>query len=80
MDGYEATAVIRRAEAPPNRQVIVAVTANAMASDRERCTQAGMDDYIAKPIGKPEIVAVLQRHVPAWSPSQPEPAAALRNA
>ncbi len=80
MDGYEATAEIRRTETPPNRQVIVAMTGNAMASDRERCIQAGMDDYIAKPIGKPEVVAVLKRHVPAWSQSQPESAAALPHA
>jgi two-component system sensor histidine kinase/response regulator len=67
MDGYEATAEIRRAESPGNRRVIVAMTANAMQSDRERCIQAGMDDYISKPVNKAEVVAILKRHIPAWS-------------
>jgi CheY-like chemotaxis protein len=74
MDGYEATAEIRRAEAPGNRHVIVAMTANAMQSDRERCIQAGMDDYISKPVNKAEVVAVLKRHIPAWSQLREEPA------
>jgi CheY-like chemotaxis protein len=41
------------------------MTANAMQGDRERCLQAGMDDYISKPVNKAKIVAVLKRHVPA---------------
>jgi len=57
MDGFEATKIIRgRSGARP---VIVAVTANAMAGDAERCRAAGMDDYISKPISVRELRRVL---------------------
>jgi two-component system, sensor histidine kinase and response regulator len=66
MDGYEATAEIRRDAAPGSHVVVVAMTANAMQGDRESCLQAGMDDYVSKPVDKQEIIAALKRHVPAW--------------
>ncbi len=51
MDGFEATACIREAQTAAHRYTpIVAVTAHAMAGDREQCLRAGMDHYIAKPI------------------------------
>ncbi|HEY8994668.1 MAG TPA: response regulator [Lacunisphaera sp.] len=61
MDGYEATARIRQGEAGDhNRKIrIIALTAAAMAGDRERCLEAGMDDYLTKPIQSPEIVRVI---------------------
>ena len=65
MDGYQATEQIRRTEPPDRRVVIVAMTANAMQSDRDRCLESGMDDYVSKPINKSEVVAVLRRHLPA---------------
>ena len=76
MDGYAATAEIRRAEDPANHQVIVAMTAHAMQSDRDRCIAAGMDDYVSKPVNRAEVVAILERHIPAWNRSQQEPTTA----
>ncbi|NUM56103.1 MAG: response regulator [Candidatus Hydrogenedentes bacterium] len=61
MDGYEATGEIRRAQAESERIPIVAMTANAMQGDRERCIESGMDDYISKPINPDAIRAVLRR-------------------
>lgn len=80
MDGYQATAEIRRAEGLGDRRVIVAMTANAMDSDRQRCLDAGMDDYISKPVNKPDVLAILKRHIPAWRTAPPEPAAVLPHA
>jgi CheY-like chemotaxis protein/anti-sigma regulatory factor (Ser/Thr protein kinase) len=64
MDGLEATRRIRR-ELPPARQPrIVAMTAAAFPEDRARCLNAGMDDYVAKPVGMEELGAVLRRARP----------------
>ncbi len=59
MDGYEATRHIRRQER--RHTPIIAMTASAMAGDRERCLAAGMDDYISKPIRLHIVAAVLER-------------------
>ena len=62
LDGYQATAAIRRREADSGRRArIIAMTANAMAGDREKCLAAGMDDYVAKPIVLETLRAALQR-------------------
>jgi signal transduction histidine kinase/DNA-binding response OmpR family regulator len=60
MDGLEATRRIRAMETDATRVPIVAMTANAMESDRERCFEAGMDEYISKPIKSQELLALLQ--------------------
>jgi CheY-like chemotaxis protein len=56
MDGIDATIAIRAAE---NRIPIIALTAHAMAGDRERCLDAGMDDYLSKPLNPKELYARL---------------------
>jgi CheY-like chemotaxis protein len=61
MDGYEATVAIREREAGVTHTPIVALTANAMAGDRERCLACGMDDFVAKPVRRETLLAALQR-------------------
>ena len=61
MDGYEAARRIRQKWADPQRPNLIAMTGNALEGDRERCLEAGMDDYVAKPVRIPELQAVIQR-------------------
>ena len=61
LDGYDATRQIRKLEVPGSRIPIVAVTANAMSGDETLCIEAGMDDYLTKPINKAALKAKLEK-------------------
>lgn len=73
MDGYEAAQRIREQESGDPRTPIIAMTASAMAGDRERCLAAGMDDYVSKPIDRQTLLAVLSRWLPRPVPTSAEP-------
>jgi two-component system sensor histidine kinase/response regulator len=72
LDGMEATEAIRKLEVGRSRTPIIALTAHAMASDRERCLAAGMDGFVSKPIQTGELMLAMaqlcENSVPAGSP------------
>ncbi|QEG02221.1 Signal transduction histidine-protein kinase BarA [Stieleria maiorica] len=75
MDGKEATELIRGEEATTGNHIpIIAMTAAAMKGDRERCLEAGMDDYISKPVDPEELAMVLNRNVNVDQPADRPPA------
>ncbi len=68
MDGYEATRAIRKweqAQSPTHRIPIVALTANALVGDADACRAAGMDDHLAKPYSRKQLIALMARWLPA---------------
>lgn len=71
MDGYEATRRIRELPSPLCDIPIIALTANVMAEDRQACLDAGMDDYLAKPVDPADLVAMLD----AWNGKRSDRAA-----
>ena len=65
MDGYELAAAIRDREAGQRRMPIVALTANALKGEAERCRAAGMDDYLSKPVQLADLGAMLEKWLPS---------------
>ncbi len=68
MDGFEATSAIRAMETAETRVPIIAITAEALAGDRERCLRAGMDDYLSKPVRAEQLQATLARWMTRTTP------------
>lgn len=65
MDGLETTRAIRRAEGGSGtRTPIIAMTAHAREEDKEQCLEAGMDDYLSKPIRMGDLYSAVERHAP----------------
>jgi two-component system, sensor histidine kinase and response regulator len=68
MDGFEATRIVRQREREsprPEALPIIALTANALSGDRQRCLEAGMTDYITKPIDPLALITLLETHLQA---------------
>jgi PAS domain S-box-containing protein len=68
MDGFQATHAIRRREGGGRRTPIIALTANAMQEDRQRCLEAGMDDFLSKPVASKALAETLNRWMPCDAP------------
>jgi signal transduction histidine kinase/CheY-like chemotaxis protein/HPt (histidine-containing phosphotransfer) domain-containing protein len=72
MDGYTATRIQRQNENASGKHIpIIAMTANAMAGDREKCLKAGMDDYLSKPLNRALLEQTLRKWLPAGAKSRP---------
>ena len=61
MDGFEATGTIRKAQDGTCHTPVIAMTARAMAGDREKCIEAGMDDHVSKPVRREELIGAVER-------------------
>lgn len=75
LSGYEATREIRKIENGPKHTPIVAMTANVLAKDEQNCLDAGMDDFIGKPINLSSLFNIVRKYIP----ETPEPALAFEN-
>ena len=65
LDGYDASKIIREREEQTGQHIpIIAMTANAMKGDRETCLEAGMDDYVSKPVRSAELYSVVEKYAP----------------
>jgi PAS domain S-box-containing protein len=71
LDGYEATRRIRQLERGRRRTAILALTANVLNGERERCLEAGMDDYLAKPVRAEQVLDKVRQWLLPKEPSEP---------
>ena len=71
MDGFRAARMIRACETGGRRLPIIALTANAIDGDRQRCLDAGMDDYLSKPLTLEALLTVLEHWLPAAAGAKP---------
>ena len=79
MNGFEATQAIRELADPERRTIpIVAMTANAMTGDRERCLMMGMDDYLSKPVQKQELGRMLRKWVEGRTETRSDEGSAMK--
>ncbi len=77
MDGFEATKAIRALQTQAAQVPIIAVTANVMEGQRDKCLAAGMNDYLPKPINKEVLGKAVDRWIPPIPPPQTGPVQAL---
>jgi CheY-like chemotaxis protein len=67
-DGFQATREIRKMENPEHRIPIIALTAIAMPGDRDKCIEAGMDDYLSKPFRKDDLYTLIRKYLMQENP------------
>lgn len=72
MDGFTATKMIRQLDDPKNKIPIIAITAHALMGDKERCIDAGMDDYVTKPIISEQLISVIDKWLKIELQEEPE--------
>jgi len=77
MDGFEATKAIRALDTPVAQVPIIALTANVMEGQRDKCLAAGMNDYLPKPINKDVLSKAVDKWIPPANTNDAEPAPAL---
>jgi signal transduction histidine kinase/DNA-binding response OmpR family regulator len=71
MNGYEAATELRRLEGPNRRVPVIALTAEAIVGCREKCINAGMDDFLAKPVKLEDMIAALEKHLSTAAVTRP---------
>ena len=71
VDGFEATAAVRQLETETGKHLpIIAMTAHALRGDRERCLEAGIDDYVFRPVRMKDLVTAVENVLAAYPPSE----------